>query len=322
MVRFETRWTTLVVGDNGTILSLLEKGSGRELLAEPHPVLAVELASGRRLQARRLRLENGLLVADFPRGAGSAAIRIEAKEHYFAVTAAALDVPDAERFTFFQISPAPNQYLGNMAGLASDDASGVCLRSLALEVDTSFHSPAPRFRASSTAEHGLVGHRVGLAAGPREQLIPMLRSMAEQEPVPKSRCGGPWAMGAEETRGSYLFADLAAKDTDAWIELARRGGFTNIHLHGWWNTLGHYEPRCRLFPQGLEDMKATAERIRAAGLKPGIHTLTACISTNDPWVTPVPSPDLIASNRYTLAKPLSADDKTIYVQEQPGPTTM
>jgi hypothetical protein len=319
LVRFETRWTTLVVGDNGTILSLLEKGSGRELLAEPHPVLAVEQASGRRMQARRLRHEDGLLVADFPRGAGSAAIRIEAKDHYFAVTAAAIEVPDAERFTFFQISPAPNQYLGNMAGLASDDASGVCLRSLALEVDTSFHSPAPRFRASTTAEHGLVGHRVGLAAGPREQLIPMLRAMAELEPVPKSRCGGPWAMGAEETRGSYLFADLAAKDTDAWIELARRGGFTNIHLHGWWNSLGHYEPRAAYFPKGLGDMKATAERIRAAGLKPGIHTLTACISTNDPWVTPVPSPDLIASNCYTLAKPLSADDKTIYVQEQPGP---
>ena len=37
-------------------------------------------------------------------------------------------------------------------------------------------------------------------------------------------------------------------------------------------------------------MKATAERIQRAGLKPGFHTLTACISTADPWVTPVPSP--------------------------------
>ena len=76
-------------------------------------------------------------------------------------------------------------------------------------------------------------------------------------------------MGAEETRGSYLFADLAAKDTDAWIELARRGGFANIHLHGWWSTLGHYEPRGAYFPNGLRDMKRVAARIRAAGLKPG-----------------------------------------------------
>ncbi|NLF70177.1 MAG: hypothetical protein GX575_14155 [Candidatus Anammoximicrobium sp.] len=318
LVRLETRWATMVVGDNGTILSLQEKGSGRELLDAPHPVLAVELASKRRLQARRLRSEDGLLVADFPRGVGSAAIRVEAQEHYFTVKAAKLSVPDAQRFTFFQISPAPNEYIGNMAGLASDEASGVCLRSLGLEVDTSFHSPAPKFRASTSAEHGLVGPRIGLAAGPRAQLIPMLRAMAENEPVPKSRCGGPWAMGAAETRGSYLFADMAAKDADAWIELARRGGFTNIHLHGWWSTLGHYEPRAAYFPNGLEEMKATADRIRAAGLKPGIHTLTACISTNDPWVTPVPSPHLIATNSYTLAKPLSATDKTIYVNEAPA----
>ena len=60
-----------------------------------------------------------------------------------------------------------------MAGLASDDASGVCLRSLALEVDTSFHSPVPQFRAATSVEHGLVGHSIGLAAGPRPQLIPM-----------------------------------------------------------------------------------------------------------------------------------------------------
>ncbi|MDY0170280.1 MAG: LamG-like jellyroll fold domain-containing protein [Thermoguttaceae bacterium] len=318
LLRLETRHATMVVGDNGSLLSLKEKETGRELLAGPQPVLAVTQASGRRLQARRMRLEDGLLVADFPRGAGSAAIRVEAKDQYFTVTAAAVDVPDAEQFTFFQLSPAPEEYIGNMAGLASDDASGVCLRSLALEVGMSFHGPAPRFRASTTAGHGLVGHSVGLAAGPREQLIPMLRAMAENEPVPKSRVGGPWSMGAEETRGSYLFADLAAKDTDAWIELARRGGFTTIHLHGWWSSLGHYEPRAAYFPGGLDEMKETADRIRAAGLKPGTHTLTACISTNDLWVTPVPSPDLIASNSYTLAKPLSATDTTVFVNEVPA----
>ncbi len=317
LVRLETRWAEMAVGDDGTILSLREKGTGRELLAGPQPVLAVE-AAGRRFQSRRMRLEDGLLVADFPRGAGSAAIRIEAKDHYFTATAVAVDVPDAERFTFFQLQPAPVEYVGPMAGLASDDASGVCLRSLALEVGMSFHGPAPRFRASTTAEHGIVGHSVGLAAGPREHLIAMLRAMAENEPVPKSRVGGPWAMGAEETRGSYLFADLAARDTDAWIDLARRGGFTNIHLHGWWATLGHYEPREAYFPGGLEEMKQTAERLRAAGLKPGIHTLTACISTDAPWITPVPSPHLIASNTYTLARPLSTTDTTMYVEEMPA----
>jgi hypothetical protein len=318
IVCLETRWATLSIGDDGTVLSLTEKGSGRELIAERPPVLAVQRKSGRRLQARRMRRQDDLLVAEFARGTGSAAIRIEAKDQYFVVTPVAVDVADVAQFTFFQLSPEPQEYIGRMAGLASDDRSGVCLRSLALEVGVLLSGRTPRLQAATTAEHGLIGHRVGLAAGPRQHLIAMLRSMAEDEPVPKSHCGGPWSMGAEETRGSYLFANLAAKDTDAWIELARRGGFTNIHLHGWWTTLGHYEPRKAYFPNGLEDMKATAERIRAAGLKPGFHTLTACISTADPWVTPVPSPHLIASNRYTLARPLSATDTTIWVKETPA----
>lgn len=67
LARFETRWATLVVGDDGTILSLREKPSGRELLAAPESLLSVELASQRRLVGRRLRLADGLLVADFPR---------------------------------------------------------------------------------------------------------------------------------------------------------------------------------------------------------------------------------------------------------------
>jgi hypothetical protein len=66
LVRYETQWATLVVGDNGMLLSLLEKGSGRELLAEPHPVLAVEQIQGRRFPARQIHLKDGLLVAEFP----------------------------------------------------------------------------------------------------------------------------------------------------------------------------------------------------------------------------------------------------------------
>jgi hypothetical protein len=318
LLRLETRRATMRIGDDGTILSLKEKGSGRELISDRQPVLAVQTTSGRRLRARRMRRQDDLLIVDFPRGTGSAAIRIEAKDQYFVVTSVAVDVADIERFTFFQFSPGPNKYIGRMAGLASDDRSGVCLRSLALEVDVTLNGRTRRFQAATTAERGLIGHSIGLAAGPRQHLVETLRSMADIEAVPRSPCGGPRAMGADESRGSYLFANLAAKDTDAWIELARRGGFANIHLHGWWTTLGHYEPRKAYFPNGLDDMKATAERIRAAGLKPGFHTLTACISTTDPWVTPIPSPHLIASQCYTLAKPLSATDATIFVNEAPA----
>ncbi len=146
----------------------------------------------------------------------------------------------------------------------------------------------------------------------------MLRSMAENEPVPKSGVGGPWSMGAEATRGSYLFADLAAKDTDAWIEMARRGGFTHLHLHGWWSSLAHYEPLRGLFPRraGRDEGHGRADSCgRPTTRNPHPHRLH---QPERSLVAPVPSAHWIASNRYTLAKPLSATDKTIFVNEMPA----
>ena len=65
-----------------------------------------------------------------------------------------------------------------------------------------------------------------------------------------------------------------------------------------WVTMN---PAPAYFPGGLDEMKATAERIRAAGLNP----------------ESTPSPPASART-YTLAKPLSATDKTIFVNEMPA----
>ena len=146
----------------------------------------------------------------------------------------------------------------------------------------------------------------------------MLRAMAESAGVPTSKLGGPWSLGAEENRGSYLFADLGHAATDDWIELARRGGFSTVHIHGWWRTLGHYDVSTNLFPRGLADMQDSVARIHAAGLRAGIRTLTACIDPRDAWITPEASPDLIPFDTYTLARALSPTDTVLYVNEKPA----
>jgi hypothetical protein len=249
LARFETRWSTLTVGDNGTLLSLREKGTGRELLEAPHPVLSVEQTSQRRLQARRMRYEDGLLIAEFPRGGGSAAIRIESREDYLTVTAAALDVPDVQRFTFFQIAPAPTSIWDH-----EPDWHPTTLGRLPAQPGHRGRYLVPRtgagFRAWTTAEHGLLGHRVGLVAGPRECLIPALRSMAENENVPKSRAGGPWAWAPRRTAVptcSPIWPPRTPMPGSSWLAAA---GSPTSTLHGWWDTLGHYEPRAAYFPGG------------------------------------------------------------------------
>ncbi len=221
--------------------------------------------------------------------------------------------------TFLNVPVTAAKYRGDMANMLSDDTDAVCLRGYELAVEMAANKNSGALRTWTTAEHGLTGWRAGLAAGPKGEMPTMLRAMAAEAGVPLSMQGGPWALGAEANRGSYLFADLSLASVDDWIDLARRGGFTHIHMHGWWDTLGHYGVNANLFPNGLADLKEAVARIHAAGLKAGIHTLTACIEPRDAWVTPEVSPHLIAAASYTLARPLSPADTVIYVKEKPRP---
>lgn len=316
---FENRRATLAIDTRGRITSLRCKASQRELLAQPQELISARLKDGRQIIARKVSFKGGALTFEFARGQGAAVLAVDTHRDHFTFTIRSLTVPDVAALTFFNVPVTAATHRGAMANMLSDDTDAVCLRGYDLPVEMGIAGNPASLRVWTTAEHGLTGLRAGLAAGPKKEMSAILRAMAVDAGVPISKLGGPWSLGAEANRGSYLFADLSLASVDEWIELARRGGFTHIHIHGWWSTLGHYGVNTNLFPNGLADMKATVARIHAAGLKAGIHTLTACIDPRDSWVTPEASPHLIATASYTLAQPMSPTNTVIYVNEKPSP---
>ncbi len=316
---FENRRATLAIDAHGRISSLRTKASGRELLARPQELISARLKDGRQITARKATFADGALTFEFPRGQGAAVLAVDARPDFFTITIRSLSLSNVAALTIFNLPVTAAKYRGGMANMLSDDAEAVCLRGYELPVEMAADGNPAGLRVWTTAEHGLTGWRVGLAAGAKAEMPTMLRAMAAEAGVPVSKLGGPWSLGAEANRGSYLFADLSLASVDDWIELARRGGFTHLHIHGWWDTLGHYGVNTNLFPQGLPDLKEAVARIHAAGLKAGIHTLTACIDPRDAWVTPEASPHLIAAASYTLARPMSPTDTVLYVKEKPAP---
>jgi hypothetical protein len=315
---FENRRATLAIDTRGRITSLRSKASDRELLARPQELVSVRLKDGRQITARTASFGNGVLTFEFSRGQGEAVLGVDVRDDYFTFAIRSLTVTNVTSLTFFSLPVTPTKYRGDMANMLSDDVEAVCLRGYELPVEMAAGGSPAGLRVWTTAEHGLTGWRAGLAAGAKKEMPAMLRAMAEEAGVPVSKLGGPWSLGAEADRGSYLFADLSLASVDDWIELARRGGFTHIHIHGWWDTLGHYGVNTNLYPNGLADLKHAVARIHAAGLKAGIHTLTACIEPRDAWVTPEANPHLIASASYTLARPMAPADTVIYVKEKPA----
>ncbi len=313
----ETEFIRLEIDDRAQCIALVDRKTGRDLIEKPVPIASAR-AGGKTLRRARCIHEDGKLEIEFGRDAARAVVRIDPKDGYIVFEVDSVEGEEVEELTYLTLQLPPGKYHNAMSGLVGDDDFGTCVRALNLQTRVALSGNPPTLRATAQDEYGLVGARAALVAGPSERLRSVLQKVVRSEGLPHSPLGGPWALEAEANRGSYLFARVSEDTVDAWIDLAKRGGFTHVHFSGWWKSLGHYEPNPTLFPSGLDGVKAAVKRIHDAGLKAGMHTLTGCIATNDPWVTPVPDARLAADATYTLAADIAPDAKTIPTLEPPG----
>ena len=296
--------------------SVREKAGGRELVVPENPWLRVTTADGKTEYPVALGRDGDRLVFSF-RGGEEIVEKVRPFDGGLSFTVEKCDFAAPRQVVIAQFRPAMTNYLGSMANAASDDASGIALRAGDYEGEMSVN---PRFLLVAVPEKfSCVGKRSFIAAGPRQTFRDKLKNMVLATGLAHSKAGGPWSADPDVTHGSYMFANMTASETDAWIRAAKLGGVTTIHVYSWEKSRGHYGVDTNKYPRGLADLKAVADRIHAAGLGFSLHTLTGCIDPHDEWVTPKPHPDLIATSRYTLAKPLTEDSTEIVVNETLDP---
>jgi len=296
--------------------ALVEKRSGRNLLANAAPLVTVKVKD-KILRPTACSYADGKLTVRFGKDEAKAVIGCASKARYLTFAVLSVEGEGVESLSFVSLPLVAGKHASDTSGAVVGDDWGVCLREMNLQTQTSVGGAPRTLRASCSDEYGLVGSKAGLVVAPVEQLRPALLDMVQAEGLPQSSLGGPRALDAEGIRGSYLFAHPSEREVERWIELAKRGGFTHLHFDGWYKSLGHYEPAPGLFPNGLEGMKAMVRKVHEAGLKAGMHTLTGCISPNDSWVTPVPDKRLAADASYVLAADMDEKADTILTVEKP-----
>ncbi|MGQ9505362.1 MAG: hypothetical protein ACUVQG_08745 [Thermogutta sp.] len=323
------------IGEKGQNVSFLDRiGGGEQLVSAQAGFFLTIRQSGRTYVPQRCLRQDDTLEIQCEQARVIVQVGIRPRYLVFQVKSVEGDV---EEIRLFNLLVRPGQLVSGIAGIAQGEKFAVAVRSLNLSILGEVHSrsssglsaksesgqaeslPGQLAAVSAVAskEHGLVGASVVLVGCPAAQVRSVLQEALEQEGAVRSPVGGPWALDAPETEGSYVFATASEQTVDAWIDLAKRAGIAQIHLIGWEQTLGHYQPRKNLFPNGLDGLKQVVEKIHAAGLKAGMHTLTGCISPSDPWVTPKPDPRLAVDARFTLAAPLDEKSDRIVTQERP-----
>lgn len=121
-------------------------------------------------------------------------------------------------------------------------------------------------------------------------------------------------------RGSiYWTFDLSPDNVDRHIARAKQGGFPLMlcYYSCFWSRTGDY-PMKSCYPNGLADVRAVLAKVRAAGIIPGLHVLHTYVTPASDLVRGGADRRLQLDRRFTLARPLGADDTELFVDECPA----
>jgi len=290
----------------------VDKRDGKDYLkAADAPVFASIRKSGQSIPATSAKLENGILTIVFGTSGAQAAIRVQTFDRYF-------------QFDVTSVSGEPDELTLLDAALnlkgKLDDPFACCALALNLKTNVpEVPGPNNRLRASCAKRFGMEGAKVAVIACPADQLRDVMKEVVTAaDELPRSNIGGPWAMDADISRGSYLFdfGSITEKTVDVWIELAKSLGLNQIDFHtGHSLRFGDCKPNPDLFPNGRASVKAVIDKLHAAGISAGLHTYAFFMARNTPWITPVPDSRLGKDATFTLAQDIAADAADVPVVE-------
>lgn len=309
----ETKHATLRISPEGRVVSFVDRRSGTNHLAPGAGSFASINLNGQQVNASSVQADGGLVRVTFGDTGIKADLRVEGRDNYAVIEVTNLTGGEPTVLTFIDV---PLDLKGT-----PDEGLAAC--ALALNLQTNVHEiprANSRLRAMCYPRFGFAGARVAIISCPTQRLRDIMKQAVTDAPeLPHSPLGGPWALDAPVNRGSYLMdtsGTVGESTVDGWINLARQLGFTQIDFHcGRCLRFGDYAPHPEVYPHGMASVKATLDRIHAAGMLAGLHTYAFFIAKDTPYVTPKADPRLAADAVFTLSKDIGETDAVIPVEE-------
>ena len=183
-----------------------------------------------------------------------------------------------------------------------------------------WYPPDATLNVETHQKYGIEPARFGVIACPRAELMETIERFELAAGLPSPRPGGVWNKQSPWIKRSYFFlTGFGESQFDQALAIARRGHFHTILIGqgSWCKSTGHYEVNRNNFPDGLEGLKRTVEKFKAAGFRVGLHFLGASIYPPDPYLTPVPDPRLVKDAFTTLSADVDAQADSLPTPSAP-----
>ncbi len=339
----------LILGKDGTAVSLVHKPSGQECLETSPDVPAFTVtqyrpydnelqlsypAKSKTFPAKSIARKGDSLLVEFDLISHIATIGLNITEDYIGFSLDKLDyrlenygtkrVTPVDELTFLQLPVKERKNFGEWLNVMWD--GDVAVNLLATNQFTridGYKNPGYQLlNASAVGEVKILGTGCALIATSTDKLMERIRAVEEDYGLPegvrsRQRPEYKWSYYELRSNGKLL------QTIDRNIEYAKKGGFRIIVIYypDFAQAAGHFDWRAE-FPNGIDDLRKIAGKIKAAGLIPGFHMHYNKAGKADPYVTPVPDHRLNLRRIFTLASPLDSSAETICVEEDPSGSTL
>ncbi|MBR4887802.1 MAG: hypothetical protein IKU17_01520 [Clostridia bacterium] len=339
----------LRLGQNGTAESLLHKPTGTECLAvHDMPLCAVtedrpfnnelKLAHPNKrttFQSNRFRWENGKLIVGFELIPFEAVVNVTDGGSYFGFALEdfivhpedfghlRMDVPPVAEFRLLQLPVADRNAFGEWLNVSFDEtvAVNVLATSPYARIDAERAKGYRTMTADAVRGIKLKNCGAALIVSATNKLLDAIDDVERDYDLPR----GVQSRRAKTINASaYWTANATPENIDEHIAYAQKGGFSMMLLYytcmveeeNGYSLCGNYDFR-KEYPNGVADLEKMLQKIKAAGITPGIHFLQTHIGMRSRYVTPVADHRLNKKVTFTLAQPLNETDTTVYVEQNP-----
>lgn len=339
-VVIENAAVRLVIGADGAARSLIHKSTGEECLAAEvrTPICAITQyrpydnenfliypAKPRVFPACRVERRGDRLYVGFEDTYDTAVIRLDIEDDYIGFSLERVDYrieaygikrqTEIDEFALLRLPLRPRAHFGEWLNVVWDDRVAVNLLGThpGTRIDAFPTAEATTLYAGLDAQVGLFGPGAALVVSSREGLLPAIGQIERDYDLPRgveSRRDGSYRCSYYSLRG------VTPENIDAHIEYARRGGFRTMMVYyvDFARSCGHYGWR-EEYPGGMEDLRYVTDRIRAAGMIPGLHFHYSKVGVNDPYINGGhPDTRMNSVCELVLAEPAGAADTVLVVE--------
>ena len=236
--------------------------------------------------------------------------------------------PPATEICLLQLPVRRREYFGEWLNVSWDNKTAINLLATDAYASIDFEKRKEYdiVRANAIKEIRWKGTGAALIVCETDQLLDHIAQLEEDFHLPK----GVESRRSKMINASYYWtANINPGNVDQHIRFARMGGFRAMNIYypsfegyGGYDKIGSYEIDTTLYPNGKEDLRKMLDKIKAAGIIPGVHFLHSHIGRNSPYITPVPDHRLNLRRVFTLSEELGMTDTTVRVEQNPEGSVM